>query len=164
MALERLTRKRRARATPDTPDASDAPTPPPAPAISDDVASVLEAQKKKTVRFGFARSGKPLADRFAFLRAESPVPIYIGIACVLVGFAVIGVAWGEVAGKLNVALQLPYIVSGGLTGLGLIMVGITIVSISAKRRDAAERARQLDQLGAIMKELRDELRGDQNDR
>jgi len=110
----------------------------------------------------FARSrtvgAKTLSDRFAFLRPDSPVPVYIGIVLVLAGFAVIGLTWGKVAGLLLVPLQLPYLVSGGLTGLGLIMVGITVISIGAKRRDAAERGRQLEQLAAIMNELRSALR------
>jgi hypothetical protein len=106
------------------------------------------------------RSGKPLADRFAFLRADSPVPVYVGILLVLGGFAIIGVTWGKVAGLLQVPLQLPYLVSGGLTGLGLIMVGITVISVAAKRRDAAERSRQLDQLAEIMRELHVALRGE----
>jgi hypothetical protein len=101
---------------------------------------------------------RSLSDRFAFLRADSPVPIYIGIVVVLAGFALIGLTWGKVAGLLQVALQLPYLVSGGLTGLGLIVVGVTVISISAKRRDAAEQGRQLEQLAGIMKELQATLR------
>jgi hypothetical protein len=109
------------------------------------------------------RGSRSLSDRFAFLRADSPVPVYIGIVLVLGGFAVIGITWGKIAGLLQVPLQLPYLVSGGLTGLGLIMVGITVISISAKRRDAAERSRQLDQLAQIMTELRSALRGEDED-
>jgi len=126
-----------------------------------EVVDVAAPAKPRTRRF--ARSGprgqrKPLSYRFAFLRPDSPVPVYIGIVLVLAGFAVIGLTWGKVAGLLLVPLQLPYLVSGGLTGLGLIMVGITVISIGAKRRDAAERGRQLEQLAAIMNELRSALR------
>src|SRR5689334_22617656 len=80
-----------------------------------------------------------------WLRAESPAVTWIGLVVAAVGFVLIGIAWSQVAGETQVYLQLPYLVSAGLTGLGLIMVGLTVVNVSAKRRDAAERARQTEQ-------------------
>lgn len=84
---------------------------------------------------------------------ESTVPTLVGIAVALVGFVLIALTWGLVAGKADVARQIPYVVSGGLTGLGLIMAGLLIVNIAAKRRDAAERTRQLEQLASVVREL-----------
>lgn len=90
------------------------------------------------------------------LRPLSPTPTYIGIAVAALGFVLLAVAWGGVAGKNNVALQVPYLVSGGLAGLGLIMVGLTIVNVAAKRRDAALREQQIQLLAAALHELRDD--------
>src|SRR5205823_1178201 len=89
-----------------------------------------------------------------WLRGESPVVTWIGLGVAAIGFVLIGVAWSQVAGETQVYLQLPYLVSAGLTGLGLVMVGLTVINVSAKRRDAAERARQTDQLVSIFTEVK----------
>ena len=96
-----------------------------------------------------------VSDRLPFLRSTSPFWIYTGLILIGAGFTAIGITWGEVAGELQVALQLPYLVSGGLTGLGLIIVGATMLNLAVKRRDAAKRTRQLEQLAEILRELRD---------
>ena len=93
-------------------------------------------------------------DRFPFLRSTSPFWIYAGLVLIGAGFTSIGITWGRVAAELQVALQLPYLVSGGLTGLGLIVVGALLVNIAVKRRDAAKRTRQLEQLADVLRELR----------
>jgi hypothetical protein len=88
----------------------------------------------------------------------SPMPTYIGIAVAAAGFVLIAFAWGKVAGIAdNVALQMPYLVSGGLTGLGLVMVGLTIVNVAAKRRDALLRQQQIELLADALRELRTAL-------
>jgi hypothetical protein len=92
-----------------------------------------------------------------WLRGDSPVLIYLGIALAVIGFVLILVAWGQVAGETQVYLQLPYLVSAGFTGVGLIMVGVTVVNVAAKQRDAADRDRQMDQLVSIMDELKSVL-------
>lgn len=94
----------------------------------------------------------------AALRPLSPAPTYIGICVIAVGFVLLAIAWGGVAGEDNVAFQVPYLVSGGLVGLGLIMVGLTIVNVAAKRRDAALREQQIQLLAAALHELRGDER------
>ena len=82
---------------------------------------------------------------------------WAGIVVAAAGFVLLGIAWGQMAGETQVYLQLPYLVSAGLTGLGLIMVGVTIVNIAAKRRDADDRARQMDQFVAVLEEVKGAL-------
>jgi hypothetical protein len=99
-----------------------------------------------------------LADRIPTLPALSPVPTYAGIAITAIGFAVIAYAWGKVAGIAdNVALQMPYLVSGGLAGLGLVMVGVTVINVAAKRRDTQLRQQQTELLADALRELRNAL-------
>src|SRR5436190_18694769 len=43
---------------------------------------------------------------------------------------------------LDVALQLPYIVSGGFTAFAVILVGLTLINVATKRQDAAERSEE----------------------
>lgn len=100
---------------------------------------------------GSARPG--LADRVPALRPLSPVPTYLGIAVTVLGFVLVMIAWGQAAGETNVALQIPYLISGGMVGLGLIMVGVTIVNVAAKRRDALLRQQQTDLLASALREL-----------
>jgi hypothetical protein len=100
----------------------------------------------------------PGGRRVPTLPALSPVPTYAGIAVAAIGFALIAFAWSKVAGIAdNVALQLPYLVSGGLTGLGLVMVGVTIVNVAAKRRDGLLRQQQTQLLADALEELRTAL-------
>ena len=82
---------------------------------------------------------------------------WIGLGIAAVGFIVIAFSWGKVAALLDVSLQLPYVVSGGLTGLALVMVGMTAVNVAARRQDAEERAREADALQAVLRELREAL-------
>ena len=93
----------------------------------------------------------------AFLAPSSPVPVIVGIVVVGVGFLLIAIAWSKVAAQLNVALQLPYLVSAGITGLALVMVGLLVVNLSVKRQEAAERRQQLEQLAEILEDLKRQL-------
>ncbi len=87
----------------------------------------------------------------------SRIPTYLGIVVVLVGFVLIGIAWAKVAALLNVALQLPYLISAGFVGLALVMVGLAIIVMAARRQDAAARTRQLERLTSILLELQSDL-------
>lgn len=96
--------------------------------------------------------------KLSWLAPSSYLPTYVGLLVAAVGFGLLVLTWAKVAGEDNVAFQMPYVVSGGLTGLGLIMGGLILVNIAAKRQDAAERTRQLDQLREALDDLRVTLR------
>jgi hypothetical protein len=72
---------------------------------------------------------------------------------VLGGLGLIGYTWGRVAGLLQVPLQLPYVLSGGLTGLGLVLVGITVVNITVRRQDGLRRDEVVEQLATVLSAL-----------
>ena len=95
------------------------------------------------------------------MRPVGPALTYVGIAVVAAGFGVIMFTWGEVAGLTDVWLQMPYVLSGGLIGLGLILTGLTLVNINAKRQDAAARERQLGQVREVLGEVKALLAGDE---
>lgn len=71
------------------------------------------------------------------------VGLAVGGACVVGGFAAVFLGWRGVARTLAVEVQLPYLVSGGVAGLGLIVVGITVVLLQAERRQAAMERQRL---------------------
>lgn len=87
------------------------------------------------------------------MRPPKSALLYGGIAVAAAGFALIAFTWIQVAPLESVALQIPYLVSGGLTGLGLVIVGATTVNIHAKRREGAERERQAQQLLEILRQV-----------
>ena len=111
----------------------------------------LEVEAPASTEMDPPRAGGRLP---TWLRPASPTVTYIGIGVAVLGFLLILLAWGQVAGETQVYLQIPYVVSAGLTGLGLVMVGLTVVNVSAKQRDAVDRDRQMDQLVSILGELR----------
>lgn len=87
--------------------------------------------------------------------------LYLGMALVVAGFALIAITWGRVAGLTSVPLQLPYLVSGGFASVGLILVGLTIVNIDSRVRDAARRDRQLGQVTELLDQIRLLVGGDE---
>lgn len=98
-----------------------------------------------------------VARPFAVLRAVPALGTWAGVVVGVVGLGLIAVAWGRTAGLTEVALQVPYVISAGATGLGLVVVGASLVSISAKRADARARSQQLGELRALVVELRTAL-------
>jgi hypothetical protein len=88
------------------------------------------------------------------LRGVPHLGTWAGLLVAAVGAVLLVVAWARTAALTDVALQVPYVVSAGLTGLGLVVVGMTVVSINAKAEDARERTRQLRELRELLAELR----------
>ena len=94
---------------------------------------------------------------FRWLAPSSLVPTYVGAVVIAAGFSLIGIAWAEVAGLTNVGLQMPYLVSAGFTGLALVMVGLIVINVAAKRQDGAERSRQMRALSESLQALQAEI-------
>lgn len=106
-------------------------------------------------------AGRAARSRWRFLRLitdpASLIPTFVGVVVAAVGFALIGYAWAKVAGLVDVWKQMPYVVSAGLPGLGLVMTGLVIVNVSARRQDGAARARQMATLTEAMRDLQQSL-------
>jgi hypothetical protein len=83
----------------------------------------------------------------------SLMPTYIGVVVALAGFGLIAFAWARIAGLVDVWRQMPYLVSAGLPGLALVMTGLVLVNVSARRQDSAARARQTATLTEAMRDL-----------
>ena len=93
-----------------------------------------------------------------FTDPSSHLPTYLGVIVAAIGFVMIGIAWAQVAGEVDVWKQMPYLLSAGLPGLGLVMVGLVIINVSARRQDGAARARQMAALTEALRELQRNLR------
>jgi hypothetical protein len=89
----------------------------------------------------------PQADR------GGKIAVLVGVALLVAGGVLIGVAWDRASNLDYVQGQFPYLLSGSIPGIALIIVGATIIVIQLLRQDAAERADQLDKLVASVTEL-----------
>lgn len=68
------------------------------------------------------------------------------IVLVLAGFAAVFLAWNGAAGQDHVPAQLPYLISGGLTGVILVGVGLVLLRNFESRRDSRRVEARLDAL------------------
>jgi hypothetical protein len=91
-------------------------------------------------------------------RLDPRIWTYLGVALVAAGCVLLGIAWGYAAGQIQVALQIPYVLSAGLPGVGLGVVGIGLISIGSRESDARKRRSQQQELIGLLKALRDELK------
>jgi hypothetical protein len=89
------------------------------------------------------------------LRLNASTGVWAGLGVAALGFILIFFSWIKVAALLDVGRQLPYVVSGAMTGLGLIVVGIAVVDMAVRRQDRLERRQQLMLMRTILEELRD---------
>lgn len=84
--------------------------------------------------------------------------IVVLVLLAIAGFVMLGLAWRGAARTIYVPLQMPWVVSGGLAGLGLIGLAYGALSIHlARRRDAIHRA-HVDDLVRSAATLAEELR------
>lgn len=84
---------------------------------------------------------------------QTRIATYVGIALAALGFLLIALAWNGAASFDYTPAQFPYLISGGLTGIGLIVVGVTVMIVATMRQDGADRAAELDRLAAHIAEL-----------
>lgn len=61
----------------------------------------------------------------------------IGVGFIGLGFLAIFIAWNGAAAKDCPECQIPYLISGGATGIGLIVIGCALMLFEAARRDRA---------------------------
>ena len=86
-------------------------------------------------------------NRPTWLRDPAAPSLLLFGGVVASGFVAIAVGWKVAARTLFVPSQVPALVSGGLAGLALILIGSAFVTIQAERRLAAiERAETEDLL------------------
>lgn len=59
----------------------------------------------------------------------------LALAVIFAGFVAILIGWNGVAGNIDLRAQIPYIASGGLGGLGLIIAGAALMVSQSARED-----------------------------
>lgn len=105
-------------------------------------------------------SSGPIAGVVQSVRAIPHAGVWLGILITGLGAGLVIFAWGETAAQTAVALQLPYVVSAGFTGVAIVVVGLTIVQMATKSEASRERLRQISELRAHVAAIRRIVEGD----
>lgn len=83
----------------------------------------------------------------------SRLPLYLGIVLLVAGWVVIILGWYQ-AGRQDLETgQLPYVISGGFGGFGLVLMGIVSMLADVVRQAEARLRRSADELHRRMEEL-----------
>jgi hypothetical protein len=83
----------------------------------------------------------------------------LGLACIAVGLLAIGLAWNGAAGIDYSQGQIPYLLSGGAVGIGLIVLGAALLVVQNSRRDRSIIEAQLKELNLSMSRLANAIGG-----
>ena len=70
----------------------------------------------------------------------------LALGLVALGFVIMGLGWNGMAGNLNPAAQLPYLVSGGLIGVSFVLLGAALMVTQGAREDRQRMEGLLQQL------------------
>lgn len=74
----------------------------------------------------------------------------LGLALVVIGFAVIAKAWDGAASKLFLPEMFPYLLSGGFLGLGLIITGAMLLFLATLRAERQILSDRYEQMATLL--------------
>ena len=74
----------------------------------------------------------------------------LGVVLCLTGFVLIFLGWNGAASVDRITAQFPYLISGGIGGLGLVILGAILISVDSRRDDG-------HRVEAMLAEVRDAL-------
>ncbi|HVE90936.1 MAG TPA: hypothetical protein VNE62_01360 [Actinomycetota bacterium] len=81
------------------------------------------------------------------------ITTYLAMALIGLGFLFIFVAWNGAANLDHTPGQIPYLISGGVGGLSLILVGLSIIFIQSTKRDRVALEERLRELGEVLERV-----------
>lgn len=79
----------------------------------------------------------------------------LGIAYCIAGFVLIFLGWNGAASNDSVSAQTPYVISGGIAGLGLVVLGAALIVAHSLRTDRVELRGSIEDLRAAVDRLGD---------
>jgi len=74
----------------------------------------------------------------------------LGLLFCVAGFAVIWAGWNGAAGYNDIRKQFPYLISGGIAGLALVIVGVGLMVVQSQRADRVQLEANLTELRSIL--------------
>lgn len=87
------------------------------------------------------------------MRGPARIATYLGRILMVVGFVMILIAWNGAASLDFIQGQFPFLLSGAMPGLGLIVIGAGLEYIQAIRQMSAKRAKQMAELNLAVVKL-----------
>ncbi|HWC36203.1 MAG TPA: hypothetical protein VG650_15460 [Mycobacteriales bacterium] len=99
------------------------------------------------------------------MRKNPALPsLVVFAALVAAGFVAMGLGWRVAARTLDVSIQVPAIISGGLGGLVLVVVGVTLFISQLGRLRAADERTEMHEVLDLTTEIVAELRAAREER
>lgn len=80
------------------------------------------------------------------MRDVSRFTAQIAVGLAAAGFLLIVLGWNGAASLDRIPSQLPYVISGGIAGVALVGVGLTLILVNEMRRTTTQLSTQLQQL------------------
>lgn len=77
----------------------------------------------------------------------------VGVAVCLLGFLLIFIGWNGAASLDRITAQFPYLISGGLTGLGLVVLGAALIVVETSRGERDRLREEISELRAAIEGL-----------
>ena len=74
----------------------------------------------------------------------------LGVLLCLLGFLALFLGWNGAAGKNVIMVQFPYLISGGMAGLAIVVVGAALLIVQNAREDRARMEATLERLIAAV--------------
>src|SRR5256714_14927704 len=77
----------------------------------------------------------------------------LGLASCVAGLALIWAGWNGAASYNDIRKQFPYLLSGGIAGLALVVIGVGLMIIQSQRADRVQLEANLVELRAILERM-----------
>src|SRR5687767_12668576 len=77
----------------------------------------------------------------------------LGLSFCVAGLAAIWAGWNGAASYNDIRKQFPYLISGGVTGLALVVIGVGLMIIQSQRADRVQLEANLTELRLILERL-----------
>ncbi len=77
----------------------------------------------------------------------------LGLLFCMAGLAVIWAGWNGAASYDEIEAQFPYLISGGMAGLALVVIGVGVMVIQSQRADRVQLEANLNELRQILQRL-----------
>jgi len=77
----------------------------------------------------------------------------LGLVFCLAGLALIWAGWNGAATYNDIRKQFPYLISGGIAGLALVVIGVGLMVIQSQRADRVQLEANLVELRAILEQM-----------
>jgi len=84
------------------------------------------------------------------VKDSSRYPTILAVMFAALGFLLIFLGWNGAAEQTTSPAQFPYLISGGLAGVALVGVGLTLTIVTELRRTTANLSHRLDQLTELI--------------